>query len=49
MLPYCLKCRKNAESNNQKFIKTKNGRIMVLSKCVACDSTESKVYQRARN
>ena len=49
MLSYCLKCRKNTESKNQKFIKTKNGRIMVLSKCVACDSTESKIYQRARN
>ena len=49
MLPYRFKCRKNTESKNQKFMNTKNGRIMVLSKCVACDSTESKIYQRARN
>ena len=33
MLPYCLKCRKNTESNNPKVVKTKNGRIMLLLKC----------------
>ena len=30
---YCLKCRKNTESKNPKAAKTKNGRIMLLSKC----------------
>ena len=34
MLSYCLKCRKNTESKNPKVARTKNGRIMVLSKCV---------------
>ena len=38
MLLYCLKCRKNAESKNPKIVKTKNGRIMLLSKCPVCDS-----------
>ena len=33
MLFYCLKCRKNTESKNPKVAKTKNGRIMLLSKC----------------
>ena len=33
MLSYCLKCRKNTESVNTKFLKTKNRRIMLLSKC----------------
>ena len=33
MLSYCLKCRKNTESKNTKVVKTKNGRIMLLSKC----------------
>ena len=37
MLSHCLKCRKNTESKNPKVIKTKNGRIMRLSKCVVCD------------
>ena len=33
VLSYCLKCRKNTESKNQKIARTKNGRIMLLSKC----------------
>ena len=33
MLSYCLKCRKNTESKNPKVMQTKNGRIMLLSKC----------------
>ena len=36
MLSYCLKCRKNTESKNQKVVKTKSGRIMILSKCAMC-------------
>ena len=34
MLSYCLKCRKNTESKNQKVVRTKNGKITLLSKCV---------------
>ena len=34
MLSYCLKCRKNTEIKNPKVVRTKNGRIMLLSKCV---------------
>ena len=29
---HCLKCRKNTESKNPKAVKTKNRRIMLLSK-----------------
>ena len=39
---YCFKCRKNTESKNPKVAKTKNGRIMLLSKCAVCDSKKSK-------
>ena len=42
MLSYCFKCIKNTESKNPKVVKTKNGRIMVLSKCAVCDSNKSK-------
>ena len=42
MLSYCLKCRKNTESKNPKVARTKNGRIMLLSKCAMCDSKKSK-------
>ena len=38
MLSYCLKCRKNTESKNPNVTRTKNGRIMLLSKCVLCPS-----------
>ena len=38
MLPYCSKCRKNTESKNPKSARTKNGRIMLLSKCKVYNS-----------
>ena len=41
MLLYILKCRKNTESKNPKILRTKNGRIMLLSKCTACDSKKA--------
>ena len=45
MLSYCLKCRKNTESKNPKLSRTKNRRIMLLSKCVVCDSKNSKLIK----
>ena len=42
MLPYCLKFRKNAEKENPKVVKSKNGRIMLLSKCEVCNSKKLK-------
>ena len=42
MLPYCLKGKKNRESKNPKVVRTKNGRIMRLSKCAVCDSKKLK-------
>ena len=42
MLSYSLKCRKNTESKNPKVVRTKNGRIMLLSKCEVCDSKKLK-------
>ena len=46
MLLYCLKCRKNTESKNPKVAKTKNERIMLLSKCVMCGSKKSKFIKQ---
>ena len=37
-----MKCRKNTEGKNPKAAKTKNGRIMLLSKCAVYDSKKSK-------
>ena len=47
MLSYCLRCRKNTETKNPKVARTKNGRIMLLSKCAVCDGTQ--IYQTARS
>ena len=46
MLSHCLKCRKNTESKNLKVVKTKNGRIMLLSKCAVCHSKKSKFIKK---
>ena len=42
MSSYCLKCRKSTEIKNLNVIKTKNERIMLLSKCAVCDTKKSK-------
>ena len=42
LLYYCLKCRKNIENKNPKVARTKNRRIMILSKSSVRDSKKSK-------
>ena len=42
MSSYCWKCRKNAESKNSTVVKTKNGRIMILSN-VQCELVISQL------
>ena len=42
MLSYCLNIRKNTGSKNPNILKTKIGRLMLLSKCVACESKKSR-------
>ena len=42
MLPYCLKCRQNAESKNPKVKRKRSGRIMLLSKFAVCDVKKLK-------
>ena len=41
MLSYCLKCRK-IQSKNPKVVRTKNGGIVLLSKCSVCNSKKLK-------
>ena len=41
MLAYCLKCRKNTKNKDAKMVKTKNGRLALLSKCPICGSKKS--------
>ena len=42
MLSYCFKFRKNIKSKNPEIVNTKNGRIMLLSKCAVRNSKISK-------
>ena len=42
MLSYCFKLRTNTKGKKTKVVKTKNGRIMLLSKYEVCDSKNSK-------
>ena len=42
MRSYCFKRRKHTENINPKVLKTRNGRTMVLSKCVICGSKKSR-------
>ena len=42
MLSYCLVCKKNTEHKDAKMIKTKNGRLMLSSKCAICSNKKSR-------
>ena len=42
MLPYCLKCRKNAKSIYPKISVTSNGKTMILSNYAISGSKKSK-------
>ena len=44
MLSYLLKYRKNTESRNPKFVKTKNRRMMLPSNCAVCSSKKIEIY-----
>ena len=42
---YCLKCREKTRRKNLKVVKTKYGRIMLLSKCAMRDSKKSSLIK----
>ena len=37
-----LKCKRDTENVNPKVLKTKNGRIILLSKCAICGNKKSR-------
>ena len=37
------------ENNDAKMIKTKNGRIILSSKCAVCGSRKIKIYKRTKS
>ena len=42
METYCVKCRKKTENLNSKIFKTKNGRLIIQSKCTECGFKKSR-------
>ena len=42
MKTYCIKCRENTENLNSEIFKTKNGRLIMQSKCAECGFKESR-------
>ena len=46
MLSYCLNCTDNTDNKSPKVVRTKNGRIILLSKCAVCNSKESKYFRQ---
>ena len=47
MNSYCLPCKKKKNENtNQKMVKTKNNRLMILSKCAICNNKRSRFISK---
>ena len=42
MLTYCLKCNRNTKNIDSKMVKIKNGRLVLSSKRVICNSKKSR-------
>ena len=42
MNSYCLSCKKDTKNINPKIVRTKNNRLMMLSKCSVCNNKKSK-------
>ena len=42
METYCVKCRKDTKNLNSKIFKTKNGRLIMQSKCADCEIKKSR-------
>ena len=42
MKTYCVKCKKYTENLNSKIFKTKNGRLIMQSKCADCGIKKSR-------
>ena len=48
MLAYSLVCKKNAEDKDVKIIKTKNGRVILSSKCVVYSKKKSRFVKQQK-
>ena len=48
MLTYCVKCRKNTKNLNPKMFRTKNGRLIMQSKCTECGIKKSRFVREQK-
>ena len=46
METYCVKCRKKTKNLNPKVFKTKNGRLIMQSKCTECGNKNSRFVKK---
>ena len=44
MESYCLKCRKYTKNIDPQVSRTSNGKVMILSKCVICNSKKKSKF-----
>ena len=42
MKTYCVKCKKDTENIDPKMVRTKNNRLIILSKCSVCRIKKSR-------
>ena len=46
METYCLKCKKYTKNKNPQVSSTRNGKLIILSKCAICGSKKSKFIKK---
>ena len=46
MKTYCLVCKENTDNINSKVIKTKNDRLLLLSKCSVCKNRKERLISK---
>ena len=46
MKTYCLKCRKSTKNIKPQINSTSNGKTMMISKCVVCNSRKCKFIKK---
>ena len=48
MKTYCVKCRRDTENIEPKMVKTKNGRLLMQSKCTDCRIKKSRFVKEQK-
>ena len=49
MLTYYFKCKRNTKNRDAKMVKTKNGRLSLLSKCAVCGSKNQDLRKNEKH